>query len=230
MNRYEYQKAGLLHLYRDDPTRHSSEEATPVCGMRSFVNVWKSAGWGFGIWGQKSYPGSIPSPESLEIAGRIGESGGTNETAGCRPIGNSPSHPDRRPVCHRIGTFPSVENGFAWHPTLGTAYLPGSSVKGLVRSWATQWEEQVDPEDVKRILVTKIVTASVGSVIFYDAIPLEPIQLEADIMSPHYSPYYQHPGEYPPVDWHAPVPIPFLTRGSGPTLPLFNGTATAGGA
>ena len=35
-----------------------------------------------------------------------------------------------------LGRSHPVENGFAWHPTLGTPYLPGSSVKGLVRSWA----------------------------------------------------------------------------------------------
>ena len=35
-----------------------------------------------------------------------------------------------------LGRSHPVENGFTWHPTLGTPYLPGSSIKGLVRAWA----------------------------------------------------------------------------------------------
>lgn len=37
-----------------------------------------------------------------------------------------------------LGRSHPVENGFAWHPTLGTPYLPGSSVKGMVRAWANE--------------------------------------------------------------------------------------------
>ena len=35
-----------------------------------------------------------------------------------------------------LGRSHPVENGFAWHPTLGTPCLPGSSIKGAVRAWA----------------------------------------------------------------------------------------------
>lgn len=54
-----------------------------------------------------------------------------------------------------------------------------------------------------------------GKVIFFDAFPQKTINLEADIMNPHYSPYYSDTkGEVPPADWHNPVPIPFLTAGN----------------
>src|SRR5690606_19232521 len=38
-----------------------------------------------------------------------------------------------------MGNSHPVENGFSWHPVLGTPYLPGSSVKGLLRAWMEHW-------------------------------------------------------------------------------------------
>ena len=86
-----------------------------------------------------------------------------------------------------LGRSHPVENGFAWHPTLGTPYLPGSSVKGLVNAWA-------DDE--------------VQGVRFLDAVPIKPTQLNLDVMTPHYSPWTK---DAPPGDWRSPTPIPFLT-------------------
>jgi hypothetical protein len=55
-----------------------------------------------------------------------------------------------------------------------------------------------------------------GSVIFLDALPVEPVALDADVMTPHYGPWYQK-GD-PPGDWHSPTPIPFLTVAPGQTF------------
>ncbi|SEN68913.1 type III-B CRISPR module RAMP protein Cmr6 [Lihuaxuella thermophila] len=119
-----------------------------------------------------------------------------------------------------LGRSNPVENGFAWHPILGTAYLPGSSVKGLVRAWVTEWvkkEQAEKSKDIKRIFGpdTKSPDSQAGSVIFFDALPAGPVQLEPDIMTPHFSEYYKDPRNRntPPVDWYAPVPIPFLVVG-----------------
>lgn len=125
-----------------------------------------------------------------------------------------------------LGRTHPVENGFAWHHTLGVPYLPGSSVKGMVRAWAEQWQDELYkdlPEDqkeqIRRIFGPRDkevrdndeVKASVGSVIFLDALPVETIRLKADIMTPHYSPYYQNDkANTPPADWYDPNPIPFL--------------------
>jgi CRISPR-associated protein Cmr6 len=104
-----------------------------------------------------------------------------------------------------------VENGFAWHHTLGVPYLPGSSIKGMVRAWAKQWLDQKHEEAAKRIF-GESKDMGIGSVIFMDAVPIEPVKLEADVMTPHYGPYYQdNQNQVPPADWHNPVPIPFLT-------------------
>lgn len=48
-----------------------------------------------------------------------------------------------------------------------------------------------------------------GEVIFFDAYPVEKINLKLDVMTPHYGPYYSE-GE-PPADYHNPNPVKFLT-------------------
>jgi len=107
-----------------------------------------------------------------------------------------------------LGRNHPVENGFAWHQILGTPYLPGSSVKGVVRSWQRVWKEE-DEERSNRIFGPRGSDISrVGSVIFLDAIPAGQTKLKADVMTPHYGPYYQ--GDEPPADWFSPVPVPFL--------------------
>lgn len=129
------------------------------------------------------------------------------------------------PFITGLGRNHPVENGFAWHHTLGVPYLPGSSVKGMVRSWAASWllesENEVEKDDLDRIFgprptkqtAMELRGHSVGSVIFLDAIPIKPVQLKADIMTPHFGPYYQ--GNEHPADWHRPIPVPFLVVDSG---------------
>ena len=122
------------------------------------------------------------------------------------------------PFVTGLGLNHPTENGFAWHHSLGTPYLAGSSVKGIVRAFATAWKN-VDSSDIQRIFGpadsdlknNKELNSSVGSVIFLDAIPTRQVQLKVDIMTPHYGPYYaDDSGVTPPADWHMPVPIPFL--------------------
>lgn len=117
-----------------------------------------------------------------------------------------------------LGREHPIENGFAWHPTLGTPYLPGSSIKGMIRTWASQWEEN----DTPRALLDEILgceargddrSAQAGTVIVFDAVPLRPVNLELDIMTPHYGEYYQE-GK-PSGDWISPTPIPFLVVAKG---------------
>jgi CRISPR-associated protein Cmr6 len=116
-----------------------------------------------------------------------------------------------------LGLNHPLENGMAWHHTLGVPYLPGSSVKGLIRSWVELWLDSQPQQDIERIFGPRKAEVkndsspaeSVGSVIFYDALPIKPVQLSPDIMTPHYQGYYSK-GE-DPCDWMDPNPIPFLT-------------------
>jgi len=98
-----------------------------------------------------------------------------------------------------------VENGFAWHHTLGTPYLPGSSLKGLLRAAA----EDLGAE---RGLIDRLLgneqKKTAGALSVLDMLPLKPVQLEADVMTPHYANWT---ADDLPGDWRSPTPIPFLT-------------------
>ncbi len=113
-----------------------------------------------------------------------------------------------------LGRPHPVENGFAWHPVLGTPYLPGSSVKGMVRAWAEEWTYD---SEIDRIFGPKHTDSSkhIGSVVFFDSLPRAAVKLEIDVMTPHFAPYYREPKKYPPVERYHPVPIPFLTVAEG---------------
>jgi len=128
-----------------------------------------------------------------------------------------------------LGNNHPVENGFAWHHTLGVPYLTGAAVKGMVRAWCEVWEGMDDEsmiqwfgptmEDIKKKRAEK---ACVGELIFFDAVPTAPVKLKADIMTPHYGDWYAKGSEKPardgsnvPADWHDPTPIPFLVVDKG---------------
>ncbi|TXD34084.1 type III-B CRISPR module RAMP protein Cmr6 [Lujinxingia vulgaris] len=114
-----------------------------------------------------------------------------------------------------LGREHPVENGMAWHTTLGTPFLPGSSVKGLVRAWVdeeyVQGEKESEAAKERDRIFGKL--SQVGSVNFLDALPTEPIRLKHEIMTPHYSDYYQD--KKIPGDWESPTPIPFLAVDAG---------------
>lgn len=106
-----------------------------------------------------------------------------------------------------------VENGINWHPTLGVPFLPGSSVKGVVRAWVESYNK-IDEKTITRIFGPKELEKSVGSVIFFDALPKQHVRLAKDIMTPHHQGYYQGKNKNP-HEWEAPNPIPFLAVDEG---------------
>jgi len=134
-----------------------------------------------------------------------------------------------------MGNDHPTENGFTWHPTLGVPYLPASSVKGLVRGWLEwQWGEEAlkkDGDAQKRQQLLQWFGSEhkdpreqqfdqqAGWFIFFDALPTAPVQLAADVMTPHYGKWYENGGdekentkpETVPADWHSPIPVTFLT-------------------
>jgi CRISPR-associated protein Cmr6 len=159
-----------------------------------------------------------------------------------------------------LGQEHPTENGCAWHRTLGVPYLPGASVKGLLRGWM-EWEGGVaadkaappelaerlthwfgsphkDPELWPKTLFpvgeeSEMKTASpteknknfpAGWYVFFDALPIKPVGLAAEVMTPHYGDWYEkgraietdpNTGEPDPssvpADWHSPNPIVFLS-------------------
>lgn len=129
-----------------------------------------------------------------------------------------------------IGIDHPVEVGFLRNHTLGVPYIAGSSIKGIVKDWATNWCQE-KKEDIIRIFgsdddkekqtVSSLSGAlssntdandnknKVGTVVFFDALPYGMINIATDIITPHYSSYYSK-GECP-GDWSIPTPLPFLT-------------------
>src|SRR3989338_1824243 len=67
-----------------------------------------------------------------------------------------------------LGNSHPVENGFAWHPTLGVSYLTGAAVKGLVRAWMEEWEDTCDNDKVRRWFGND---QTAGCFMFFDALP-----------------------------------------------------------
>ncbi|MBB1126681.1 type III-B CRISPR module RAMP protein Cmr6 [Thiospirillum jenense] len=120
-----------------------------------------------------------------------------------------------------LGLAHPVENGLAWHHTLGVPYLAGSAVKGLIRAWIEVWDESLTDEIKKQQRLDHWFgnNEQSGAFIFFDALPIQPVTLAADVMTPHMGKWYEKGGEiqnwhnepeHVPADWHAPVPVPFL--------------------
>lgn len=127
-----------------------------------------------------------------------------------------------------------TENGLVFHRTLGAPYLPGSGVKGLLRGYL-EWLEGVKPNVATPPALAERLTNWFGSphkdprqwpkdadsqsgwFIFFDALPLEPVRLKADVMTLHYGDWYKKGGDMTeldpdivPADWHSPNPVAFL--------------------
>lgn len=102
-----------------------------------------------------------------------------------------------------MGIEHPIENGLTWHPTLGVPYLPGSSLKGIVRSWI---REEYGNKELENLNFGS--QDGVGELIFFDLLPIQPVRLAREIMTPHYGKYYQEKAI--PGDWESPVPIQFL--------------------
>lgn len=125
-----------------------------------------------------------------------------------------------------MGNAHPAENGFSWHPALGTPYLPGSGVKGLVRAWMETCVYDDSQSEIRRETVHQWFgrdagangpsdNGKAGDLIFFDALPVERPTVAVDIMTPHMGKWYEQGGEAltaesTPGDWHNPVPVSFL--------------------
>jgi CRISPR type III-B/RAMP module RAMP protein Cmr6 len=129
-----------------------------------------------------------------------------------------------------LGLPSPLETGFLFDRLTGCPYLPGSSVKGLLRAtarlvrqgelagdkpfWDLHFERIFGPE------ITPGTTPKTGNAIFYDAFPARWPSLELDVLTPHYGKYYRD-STTPPGDWDNPVPVPFLAVKVGTTFHFY---------
>lgn len=119
-----------------------------------------------------------------------------------------------------LGLPHPIETGFLFDRLTGSPYLPGSSVKGLLRATARLVAEGELPgsqafwkENLVRVFGPEIdpeTTPKKGQAIFHDAFPAEWPKLEVDVLTPHYPDYYRNESD-PPADWQNPNPVAFLT-------------------
>jgi CRISPR-associated protein Cmr6 len=117
------------------------------------------------------------------------------------------------PLVTGMGMEHPLENGFAFLNPYGIPYLPGSSIKGVLRraaeelrdagsDWSDETVERLfgceDSDDARR-----------GALTFWDSIPeIKGNALAMDVMTPHYGEYYQ--GKSSPHDAGQPNPIVFM--------------------
>lgn len=209
-----------LPLYKISLQQPESREPEGHAGLwfDKFCNTWKSHGSTWEITGKEKLPwirtlvdhptGTQSQIEEyalrlIQLVEKHGGKWGVFKAESRFVTGLGRSHP--------------VENGFAWHPTLGTPFLPGPSVKGLVRAWArTTDEPHLDSKTENDLLGDN---SHAGCVSFLDSVPVSCVSLEADVMTPHYADWDV---DNPPGDWCSPTPIPFLTAAANTTLFLFS--------
>lgn len=127
------------------------------------------------------------------------------------------------------GNSHPMEVGLTFHHTLGVPYLCGAGIKGLVLAWLKRAsQEGATSEGFTRFEHLFGTSGQAGELVFFDAIPVAtPVALLPDVMTPHYTGWYQwdeenakeiEEGKAVPADWHSPVPVPFLTVGDGMQL------------
>ncbi len=126
-----------------------------------------------------------------------------------------------------LGLPHPLENGFAWHPTLGVPYLTGTAVKGILRGWLEEWSgetAELCQERRRRWLGEPEQPGKpdrAGDLIFFDALPITAPSLVVDVMTPHMGKWYERgdqieeidsadSAELLPGDFHSPNPVKFL--------------------
>lgn len=131
-----------------------------------------------------------------------------------------------------MGNESVYETSMTLHHIYGIPYIPGSAIKGVVRShiiteaFAEAEKDQGDSKKIEERSLSDPGFCDIfgcpqksfykesrqGKIIFFDAFPLSKPQIKPDVMNPHYGPYYSDSsGTVPPADYHNPKPIFFLT-------------------
>jgi len=125
-----------------------------------------------------------------------------------------------------LGNASVYNNGFTFHPIFGIPYIPGQSVKGILRNYVIKEHFNKKIEDAENDPVfchyfgcsenSYDKTTHAGKLMFMDVFPTNSVQhpftVQPDIMNPHYGDYYgDETGRIAPHDALSPVPIIFLT-------------------
>lgn len=145
------------------------------------------------------------------------------------------------PFITGLGAGHPTETGMILDRNLGTPYIPASSIKGVLRLACAiniaRKEGKTEVSDAHPQLVKFFGSAdtsqgSRGQVMFLDAYPERDVELQLDIMNPHYGKYYSGENKQP-METESPVPIKFISVPAGTVfvfravcLPLADGAFT----
>lgn len=127
------------------------------------------------------------------------------------------------PFATGLGLEHPIENGFAFLSPYGVPYLAGSGVKGVLRRAAEELYGEKEQSAIDALFGHENDDdARRGALTCWDVFPVPPKDgphkdsLAVEIMTPHYSDYYQ--GNSTPHDAGKPNPIPFLAVPAGSTF------------
>ncbi|MCB0473998.1 MAG: type III-B CRISPR module RAMP protein Cmr6 [Flavobacteriaceae bacterium] len=133
-----------------------------------------------------------------------------------------------------LGGESVYETSITLHHVYGIPYIPGSSIKGVVRSWIITSYFSCHDENGQKIAFNLKKAEEraqkhpgfidwfgsqdeAGKITFFDAFPIEAPRIEPDIMNVHYQNYYSdNKGRTAPTDYQRTNPIPFLTVSGSP--------------
>lgn len=126
------------------------------------------------------------------------------------------------PFATGLGLEHPIENGFAFLSPYGLPYLAGSGVKGVLRRAAEELRDDGDvllaePDLIDMLFGPEdVAVAHRGAVTCWDVFPRCEGGMSVEIMTPHFSHYYQ--AQDTPHEAGKPNPIPFLAVPAGTKL------------
>ncbi len=129
------------------------------------------------------------------------------------------------PAICGMGERTPGENGLTLHPVYGVPYLPGTSLKGILRAWVLS--QNWGPEWQEGGLHFRVLFGEGGDrgetavVDILDALPVPEGQFKKqvftiDVLTPHFSDYYRgKSNDAAPLGWEGPIPVQFLAASKG---------------
>jgi len=115
-----------------------------------------------------------------------------------------------------LGSESVLETSITLHHTYGVPYIPGSALKGLAASYASQRLGDVWKKGSPAYNAVFGDTNSAGYITFFDALYIpgsghKGQVLYPDVITVHHPKYYQEEKNVSPSDWDSPNPVPFLS-------------------
>ena len=122
------------------------------------------------------------------------------------------------PVICGMGERTPGENGLTLHPVYGVPFLPGTSLKGILRAWVLSQAWGSDWQEGGAYFPALFGQGGhdgVAAVVdILDALPVPSTPMfTLDVLTPHHADYYG--GDGAPLGWEGPNPVHFLAAAKG---------------